>query len=416
MRTNSILLPSYPSFLFHLLLLLVESVHSAPQPSRFHLTHILKHGYTQEGATQKSYLKSYDLSQLQHRPVYPTVKHHPGTVNVWSEWRGQSIQQVHVKEKPIRIPDHTDPETVLSLGLMTHDAYLEPDDKGWVDIPGWNQTVRWKGEGKSLASYVFLDEDEEVLVIVLKGTTLATPVGGGPSSNEDKYNDNIMFSCCCAKAGWGWKPICDCPTGKNECDMKCLIQNSNFDGSYYNLAQTMYLAVREWFPSRVSIWLAGHSLGGALASLIALTNDLPAFAYEAPGDLTYALRLGLLPSLPPDQKPDYTDFLKTLPIYHFGNTGDPIYLGQCNGPTSSCWWFDYALETKCHTGYECVYDINSPPPLLLLQDQPTTAQLSVRYHTIDFVIKTFLEKSKTVPECKVVDNCLAEECQAWKYI
>ena len=109
--------------------------------------------------------------------------------------------------------------------------------------------------------------------------------------------------------------------------------------------------------------MAGHSLGGALASLIALTNDLPAFAYEAPGDLMYAQRIGLLPDLPPSDDPnatpDWTEFLSTLPIYHFGNTLDPIFLGECTGPSSSCYWFDYALEMKCHVGYECEHGISA---------------------------------------------------------
>jgi lipase ATG15 len=54
-----------------------------------------------------------------------------------------------------------------------------------------------------------------------------------------------------------------------------LRRESSFDGSYYNLAQTIYLAVREWFPKHTSIWMTGHSLGGSLAGLVALTNDVP---------------------------------------------------------------------------------------------------------------------------------------------
>jgi lipase ATG15 len=163
-----------------------------------------------------------------------------------------------------------------------------------------------------------------------------------------------MFSCCCAKASWEWKAICDCPLSTKQCSLSCLLKESNFDRSYYNLAQTIYLAVKEWSP-KSTIWMAGHSLGGALASLVALTNDLPAFAFEAPGDLIYASRIGLLPDIPsPGKTPDYTDFLASLPIYHFGNDQDPIFLGTCRGISSSCYWFDYALESVCHVGYECM--------------------------------------------------------------
>ncbi|KAJ3045250.1 putative lipase atg15 [Rhizophlyctis rosea] len=293
-------------------------------------------------------------------------------------------------KKQTRVPDSTDPETVLTMGRMTYNSYSEPEDKGWIDIPGWSWTDRFGWVGKGIRGYVFTDDETETMVIVLKGTTLATPVGGGPTAPEDKFN-------------------------------------------------TIYLAVRDWFPKSMHIWMAGHSLGGALASLIALTNDLPAFAFEAPGDLQYAERIGLLPDLPPgnepEGRPDWTDFLRTLPIYHFGNTLDPIYFGQCTGPSSSCYWFDYALETRCHLGYECIYDdadanktttsgaAISPPTPYLKPPSPDhapsrvapDAMSSVRYHTIDYVIKNFLEKWDHVPECKVVENCLANECSEWKW-
>jgi putative lipase involved disintegration of autophagic bodies len=43
----------------------------------------------------------------------------------------------------------------------------------------------------------------------------------------------------------------------------------------------------------------------------------------------YASRIGLLPELPVpgNSKPNYTDFLSSLEIYHFGNVDDPIYMG-----------------------------------------------------------------------------------------
>lgn len=41
------------------------------------------------------------------------------------------------------------------------------------------------------------------------------------------------------------------------------------------------------------IWIVGHSLGGALASLIGLTFGAPTVAFEAPGERMAAQRLHL---------------------------------------------------------------------------------------------------------------------------
>ncbi|KAL2911691.1 putative lipase atg15 [Polyrhizophydium stewartii] len=322
------------------------------------------------------------------------------------------------------LPDPTDPGTVLTFARFTYDAYFEPDDKGWVPVPGWNVTGRFGWQTGGIRGYLFVDDALGILVIVIKGTSLATPVGSGPTAQLDKLNDNLMFSCCCAKAGWEWTPICDCPRSSSECSASCLLRESNFEGSYYNLAQTIYLAVKEWFPRHTNIWMAGHSLGGALAALVALTNDLPSFSFESPGDLLFASRLGLLPDVA-----DPTDFLDSVPIHHFGNDGDPIFLGLCTGVTSSCYWLDYALETKCHIGKECLYPADDPqsrrlaamasatsPARLSPRDENVHAQRSIQYHSIEFVIRKFLESATSVPKCAIKPQCLMTECPTWNFV
>jgi lipase ATG15 len=147
------------------------------------------------------------------------------------------------------------------------------------------------------------------------------------------------------------------------------------------------------------------SLGGALASLVALTNELPCIAFESPGDLQYASRLGLLPKTTPEELDRY---LSNMEIYHFGNTGDPVYLGQCTGVTSSCYWLDYALESKCHIGKECIYDHTK-----VLRDE--TSMASIQYHSIEYVINNIIKPSP-LPICTYQPSCLATECQTWTFV
>jgi lipase ATG15 len=227
-----------------------------------------------------------------------------------------------------------------------------------------------------------------------------------------------MFSCCCAAVDRTWKPICACPTGGSSCSSSCLASNTNFANSYYNLAQTIFVAIRSVYPSSISIWMTGHSLGGSLASLIGLTNNVPVITFEAPGDLLFASRIGLLPHLPPPKDgdttpPDYSDFLASLPIYHFGNSGDPIFLGSCTGTTSSCYWGGYAMESKCHVGKVCTYNLDSQLPLTFQSSSPpvNASATDIRNHGIIKVIDVV--KNMPVPDCQVQTHCV--DCPEWTF-
>jgi lipase ATG15 len=115
----------------------------------------------------------------------------------------------------------------------------------------------------------------------------------------------------------------------------------------------------------------------------------PAIEFEAFGDKLYAERLG------------FDTLRRNLPIFHFGVNLDTIYKGQCTGPTSACWIAGYALETGCHIGNECVWQING------------TAGVS--YHLLASVIKSFLKNELLpLPSCLPADpNC--RDCSWWNY-
>ncbi len=89
-----------------------------------------------------------------------------------------------------------------------------------------------------------------------------------------------------------------------------------------------------------------------------------------------------------------------------------LKLGTCNGITSACYWFDYALESKCHVGYECMYSSKAKS----LQETKVEAELSsIKYHSIEWVIRNYLENAESVPECKVSIDCMEKECSSWTW-
>jgi putative lipase involved disintegration of autophagic bodies len=87
---------------------------------------------------------------------------------------------------------------------------------------------------------------------------------------------------------------------------------------YYDYAANIYMDVADRYPG-ATIWLTGHSLGGAIATLLGQTFGVPAVSFESPGDRLAAQRLHL------PRGPGAAD----MPIWHFGHTADPIFIGVC---------------------------------------------------------------------------------------
>lgn len=234
-----------------------------------------------------------------------------------------------------------------------------------------------------------------------------------------------MFSCCCARIDATWKPICDCfksslavesGMGKQQCSQSCLQKAINFKDSYYNAARKIYNEIRNLYPHS-QIWFTGHSLGGGLSSMMALTTGSPAVTFQVPGDKIFAKRMGF--EIEPPNPTSALQFQKKssstippnskirLPIFHFGHNADPIFMGQCSGPWSACYYSGYAIETKCHIGYRCLYELPQ-------------ARMDIRLHRIQDVISHVITPNKTVPLCleQKGDNgeeeC--EDCKNWSFI
>lgn len=231
-------------------------------------------------------------------------------------------------------------------------------------------------------------------------TRLAVFDGDGTTTN-DKLNDNLFASCCCAQQGvLTWLQVCDCATSAFTCNRTCVVQALRNESRYYTAARNIYTNVSLDYPNS-DIWLVGHSLGGAVSGLLGLTYGLPAITFEAIPEALAAARLGL--PEPPDTMPGMHQSRSMTGNYHFGHTADPIYMGACNGGFSFCSMAGYAFESQCHTGQRCVYDV--------VGDKGW--RLSMRTHRIRTVIDTVIKVYDEVPECAAEPEC--QDCYNWNY-
>ncbi|KAF9410116.1 putative lipase atg15 [Podila epigama] len=343
-------------------------------------------------------LKPRDTQQQQQQQQ----QQHPNTFVRSQGFRSQgfrtngetSIGPEAWTKETVAAPDVTDRETILQLAKMNYNSYTEVDSPGWYDLEGrWtvNSTFGWEEDG--VRGHVFLSQDNSTLIIAIKGTSAAILGGGGGTATRDKINDNLLFSCCCAKVDRTWRGVCDCNTGGYQCDQTCVENSVNSDDVYYNITMSILWAVQDMYPN-ANVWLTGHSLGGGLSALLGLTFGVPTVTFETPGDRLAAQRLHL--PMPPAI--NWDDF----PLYHIGHTADPIFLGVCNGARSACYYSGFAMESKCHTGRTCIYD-------------PVTEdnwKVDIRTHRLFDTIEGVL-KLKDVPKCAPEKDCV--DCEMWEY-
>ncbi|KAH8674080.1 Alpha/Beta hydrolase protein [Xylariales sp. PMI_506] len=298
-------------------------------------------------------------------------------------------------------PNIKDKETVLSMALVASNAYVElPNLPDWEEVgEPFNKSADFGWEGDGLRGHIWGDQTNSTIIIGLKGTSPAVFDGEGTTTN-DKVNDNLFFSCCCAQQGqWSWHQVCDCATSTYQCNNTCVTQALREENRYYQAARELYSNVTEIYPD-ANIWVVGHSLGGAVSSLLGLTYGLPVVTFEAVPEALAAGRLGL--PVPPHADPQFPQTREYTGAYHFGHTADPIYIGTCNGATASCSFAGYAMESACHTGYECTYDT--------VADKGW--RVGIGTHKIRSVINDVIRKYDDVPECKFTPEC--RDCATWK--
>lgn len=87
----------------------------------------------------------------------------------------------------------------------------------------------------------------------------------------------------------------------------------------------------------------------------------------------------------------------------YSNTIICIFI-HFQGPSSTCWYAGYAMESTCHTGFECVYDSVSD----------LGWRVSLSNHRIIPVINDVLERYNDTAKCAVVEDCV--DCYQWEWV
>lgn len=295
-------------------------------------------------------------------------------------------------------PAYNDPETVANFAKMTSNAYVARVFAGWRNVTDYDLADGFGWDEAGLRGYIFVNKAKNIVITSFKGTSIF--LAGGDTVSRDKDQDNKMFSCCCGRVDISWIPVCGCYSGGylsrgNTCSEQCLKDALRSDpDSYFLQAQAIVDQLRQIYPT-ARMWFTGHSLGGAVANLMALANEGTAsIAFDAPGEALYARRMGLIPEVESDD---------SLPpaIWNFGVSTDPIFMGKCNGITSSCYHSGYALETGCHTGHDCIWE--------------REGREDVGTHRIDWIIDNVIMADPPLPhpQCKPVRNCV--DCANWSF-
>ncbi|KAK0223515.1 alpha/beta-hydrolase [Armillaria fumosa] len=404
---------SLASFLIPLLNILTNPnvPHAPPRPLQLRLRHV--HAVSSSAkvvfadVASNTDIESISYSGHSYDLVTRKVKtSRPPNFDAFSQARVRSMKFgqsgiLDWEEDKVLAPDVEDRETLLALAKMANNAYVVPNESSWYDL-GINWTVSypvgWEPDDDGFRGHVFATPDNKTIVLSIKGTSAGVFGGGGPTVKKDKLNDNLLFSCCCARVDWTWTTVCGCYRGGWKCDQDCVEEALIEESLFYPVGINLYNNLSYMYPDS-NIWIIGHSLGGALASLVGVTFGAPVIAFEAPGEKMAASRLHL-PSPPSTQH-----------ITHVYHTADPIAMGTCNGILSSCALGGYAMESRCHLGESIVYD--------------TVSNLSwavdIRTHGIVTVIEKVLtdpwppsvDMGRQVPEAATEEDCV--ECYTWEY-
>lgn len=267
------MLPSaLTSFLVSLLNILTPSRIVEPSPApptlQFELRHL--HAVSRTAHVVFSDVKTQTLHTHSNSKKQPDTSYtiqprriltfRPPSFEAFSNARNRSLtfgQSEHLRwdEDEVIGPDVEKRKTLLELAKMTNNAYVDPDDPAWYELgSGWKSVSRssrrqpqrlmtrvlfqdypfgWEPDADGFRGHVFATPDNKTVVLSIKGTSAGVFGGGGPTVKKDKINDNLLFSCCCARIDWSWTTVCGCYRNGWKCNQVCLERALIKDSLFY---------------------------------------------------------------------------------------------------------------------------------------------------------------------------------------
>lgn len=302
--------------------------------------------------------------------------------------------------------------TIYELGKMSHNTYINIDDNKWLNTT-LNNVMNISITKDTVKAYLFSNDDKTKNVIAIKGTTIyfgllksldtieifddrsvnnkVLKFGNLSTISNDKWNDNLFFSCCFNTETNIKDCLCD-KYEKNMCCIKCYRESLEFEKNYLNILNTIMENVKKIIDINNSeLIFTGHSLGGVLASYLGIKYNKLTVTFESPGDMHYFLLSDII-----NRNLNYNN------IYHYGHNADPIFMGNCG---SICNLLGYYIETKCHVGNTCLYDAKTK----------LNFTESIFNHRIDVILKDIIPNWETdLPKCNINKECI--DCEKWEYV
>lgn len=162
------------------------------------------------------------------------------------------------KDWEVAAPDVSKRSTLHQLSAMAFNAYAPNNSTAadWYDLSDeWRSDPHgWGPEDDALRGHIFVSSDNTTVIISIKGTSAGWLVGGGgPTVAKDKRNDNLLFSCCCARVGPTWSTVCGCYDRGYRCDTDCVEDAMKDEGLFYPIGlvsgplQTVGASNGPWF-------------------------------------------------------------------------------------------------------------------------------------------------------------------------